>query len=93
MNNRRLKIDRKKIDKLDDKIFFLIKKRTRIVDHMLSLKKFKKQIVDHKRMDEIIKNIKKKSIKNKIDSKLTTKIWSSMIWSYVSYQKRKFKKK
>jgi len=93
MSNKRLIIDRKKIDKLDNKIFFLIKKRTRIVDHMLSLKKFKKQIVDHKRMNEIIKNIKNKSIKNKIDSKLTTKIWSSMIWSYVSYQKRKFKKK
>ena len=91
MNNKRLKIARKKIDKLDDKIFLLIKKRTQIVNHMLSLKKFKKQIIDHKRIKEIIKNIRKKSIKNKIDSTLTTKIWKSMIWSYVSYQKKNFK--
>ena len=93
MNNKRLKIARKKIDKLDNKIFLLIKKRTQIVDHMLSLKKFKNQITDHKRMNEIIKNIKRKSIKSNIDPKLTIRIWKSMIWNYVSYQRRNFKKR
>ena len=91
MNNKRLKIARKKIDKIDNRIFFLIKKRTQIVRHMLSLKKFKKQIIDHRRINEIIRNIRKKSIKNKIDPKITTKIWKSMIWSYVAYQRRNFK--
>ena len=93
MNNKRLKMARKEIDKLDNKIFDLIKKRTKIVKHMLTLKRFKHQIIDHKRINEIIKSIRNKSIRNKIDPKLTTQIWKSMIWSYVNYQKRNFKKK
>lgn len=93
MDNKRLKIARKKIDALDNKIFSLIKKRTQIVKYMLSLKKFRKQIIDKKRINEIINNIRKKSIRSKIDPKITTKIWKSIIWSYVDYQKRNFKKK
>ena len=93
MDNKRLKIARKKIDKLDNKIFFLIKKRTQIVNYMLSLKKFKKQIIDHKRINEIIRNIRKKSIKNKIDPKITNRIWKNMILSYIDYEKRNFRKK
>ena len=93
MNIKNLKIARKKIDKLDNNIFNLIKKRTQIVKYMLSLKKFKKQIIDHKRINRILKNIRKKSIKNKIDPRITNKIWKSMIWSYVDYQKRNFNKK
>tara|TARA_Y100001960_G_C13893744_1_gene457419 strand:+ start:86 stop:361 length:276 start_codon:yes stop_codon:yes gene_type:complete len=88
-----LKRERKKIDKIDQSIFKLIKKRTIIVKKMLTLKKYKKEIVDHKRINEILNMIKKKSIKNKIDPKITKKIWKSMIWSYVDYQRRNFKKK
>ena len=93
MNIRRLNQARKKIDKLDNKIFYLIKRRTQIVRYMLSLKKFKRQIVDHKRINLILKNIKNKSIKNSIDPKITTRIWKSMIWSYVDFQRRNFTKK
>ena len=93
MNKKKLKIARKKIDILDNKIFKLIEKRTRIVKHMLSLKKFKNQIIDHKRINEILKNIKNKSIKSRIDTKITSRIWKSIIWSYVDYQKRNFRKK
>ena len=60
MNKKKLKIARKKIDQLDKKIFNLIKKRTIIVNYMLNLKQFKKQIVDKKRINQILKNIKKK---------------------------------
>ena len=81
------------IDQLDQKIFNLIKKRTQIVKYMLSLKKFKKQIVDKKRINEILKNIKNISIKNRVDPKITSRVWKSMIWSYVDFQKRNFKKK
>ena len=88
-----LERERKKIDKIDQSIFKLIKKRTIIVKKMLTLKKYKKEIVDHKRINEILNMIKKKSIKNKIDPKITKKIWKSMIWSYVDYQRRNFKKK
>ena len=93
MNKKRLNIARKKIDKLDNKIFYLIKRRTQIVKYMLSLKKFKKQIVDQKRINKILKNIKDKSIKNGIDPKITIRIWKSIIWSYVDFQRRNFKKK
>ena len=93
MNKKKLQIARNKIDQLDRDIFYLIKKRTSIVKYMLSLKKFKKQIVDYKRINEILEKIKKQSIKNRIDPKITSKIWQSMIWSYVDFQRRNFKKK
>ena len=93
MTIKKLKIARKRIDKLDNNIFNLIKKRTQIVKYMLSLKKFKKQIIDHKRINKILKNIRNKSIKNHIDPKITNKIWKSMIWGYIDYQKRNFKKR
>ena len=93
MNKTKLKIARNKIDRVDKEIFNLIKKRTKIVDYMLSLKKYKKQIIDNNRINEILKNIKKKSIKQNIDTKITKRIWKSIIWSYVDYQRRNFKKK
>ena len=93
MNKKKLNITRKKIDQLDVKIFYLIKKRTKIVNQMITLKKFKNQIVDKKRIKQILKNIKKKSIKHNIDPRTTARIWKSMIWSYVDYQKRNFNKK
>ena len=93
MDKKKLIAARKKIDLLDSSIFNLIKKRTRIVDHMLALKKFKKQIVDKKRINQILEKIKNKSRKNGIDPKITSRIWKTIIWSYVSYQRRNFKKK
>ena len=93
MNKKKLQIARNKIDQLDKEIFYLIKKRTAIVKYMLSLKGFKKQIIDHKRIKEILKKIKKQSIKNRIDPKITSRIWKSMIWSYIDFQRRNFKKK
>ena len=93
MNKKELLIARNKVDQLDKKIFYLIKKRTAIVKYMLSLKGFKNQIVDHKRIKEILKKIKNQSIKNGIDPKITSRIWKSMIWSYVDFQRRNFKKK
>ncbi len=93
MKKKKLDIARKNIDKIDKKIFQLIKKRTHVVKHMLTLKKHKNEIIDKKRMNEILKMIKKKSIKNKIDHRITIKIWKSIIWSYVDFQRRNFKKK
>ena len=93
MDKKKLKIARKRIDQLDNKLFQLIKKRTQIVKYMMSLKKFKKQIVDHERIDQILRNIRSKSIKHGIDPKITQRIWRSMIWGYVNFQRRNFKKK
>ena len=93
MKKNKLKLARKKIDQLDQRIFDLLKKRTQIIRYMLSLKKFKNEIVDKKRNSEILKRIRNRSIKNGIDPKITKRIWQSMIWSYVDFQKRNFKKK
>ena len=93
MDRKKLIKARKNIDKVDNKIFNLLKKRTKIVDHMLSLKKQKSQIVDRKRINVILKNLKNRSIKNGIDPKITIRIWKSMIWSYVDYQRKNFKRK
>ena len=93
MNKIRLNKERKKINKIDQQLFKLVKKRTTVVKKMLTLKKHKSEIVDRKRINEILLTIKKKSIKNNIDPRITKKIWKSMIWSYVDFQRRNFKKK
>ena len=84
---------RKELDKLDDSLIKFIKKRTNLVNKVLALKDKKNQIVDQKRIKLILKNIKKKSIKNNIDPKITNRIWKNMIWSYIDYEKRNFKDK
>ena len=93
MDKKKLKIARDKIDQIDKNIFNLIKKRTKVVKYMLGLKQFKNQIVDHKRINSILRNIRKRSIQQSIDPKITTNIWKTMIWSYVNFQKKNFKKK
>ena len=92
-NKKKLEQIRKKLDKLDDELLSLIKHRTSLVNNVIKLKQFKKEIVDKKRIDTILKKIKKKSIKLKIDSKITNRIWKNMIWSYIEYERKKFKKK
>ena len=93
MNKKNLRKYRIKIDKLDNKIFILIKDRTKIIKNILSEKRFKSQIVDHKRINEVLKKIRIKSIRNGIDPKITRRIWKSMIWSYINFERTNFKKK
>ena len=83
---------RKKLDKIDLELLDVIKKRSLLVKQVLSLKKFKNQIVDRKRINIILKKIKVLSIKKKIDPKITNRIWKNMIWSYIDYERRNFKK-
>ena len=84
---------RKDLDKLDNSLIKIIKKRTNLVKKVLALKERKNQIVDKKRIELILKNIKKKSIKNNIDPKITRRIWRNMISAYIDFEKRNFKKK
>ena len=90
---KKLNILRRKLDLLDNKLIKLIKIRTNIVKEVLKLKTYKYEIVDKKRISIILKNIKKKSIKNKIDPKITNRIWKNMIMSYIDFERRNFKKK
>ena len=84
---------RKELDKLDNVLIKIIKKRTYLVKKVLALKEKKNQIVDQKRINLILKNIKKKSIKHKIDPKITNKIWKNMIYAYIDFERRNFYKK
>ena len=84
---------RSELDKLDNILVRIIKKRTFLVKKVLDLKDKKKQIVDKKRIKKILSNIKKKSLKNRIDPKITNKIWKSMISAYIDFEKINFKKK
>ena len=92
-NYKKLRKLRKKLDLLDNSLIKLIKKRTNLVNEVLKLKKFKKQIVDNKRIKIILNQIKKKSIKNNIEPKITKRIWINMIRAYIDYERRNFKKK
>ena len=92
VNKNTIKI-RKKLDKLDNSFLSLVKKRTLLVDQILKNKKFKKDIIDRKRISIILRNISKKSKNKKIDPKITHKIWKSMISAFIDYEYRNFKKK
>ena len=92
-NKKKLEGIRIKLDKLDNKLLALIKYRTSLVKEVLKLKEFKKEIVDQKRINFILNKIKGKSKKLNIDPRITNRIWKNMIWSYIDYEKRNFKKK
>ena len=92
-NKKKLNLIRIKLDKLDNKLLDLIKYRTSLVKEVLKLKEFKNEIVDKKRINFILNKIKGKSKKLNIDPKITNRIWKNMIWSYIDYERRNFKKK
>ena len=93
LKKKKLSKIRIELDKLDNSLIKLIKKRTNLVKKVLTLKEKRNQIIDQKRIKIILKNIKKKSLKNNIDPKITNRIWKNMIWSYIDYERRNFKKK
>ena len=92
-NKKKLNSLRKQLDKLDNDLLKIIKKRTSIVKQVLSTKEYKYEIVDKKRINKILSNIRNKSLKNNIDPKITNKIWKNMIWSYIDFEKKNFKEK
>ena len=83
---------RKKLDYVDNKLLKLLIKRTNLVKHVMSLKEYKNQIVDKKRIAQILKRIKKKSLKHKLDPNISRRVWKNMIWSYVEFERKNFKK-
>jgi len=92
-NKKKLYLIRKKLDFLDNKFLNLIKIRTSLINEVINIKQNKIEIIDHRRIKQVLKNIKNKSKKKNIDTILTLRIWKNMIWSYIDYEKRKFKKK
>ena len=92
-NKKKIDLLRIKLDKLDNELLKLIKKRSNLVNEVLKVKIHKKEIIDQKRINFILKKIKKKSIQLNIDPKISNRIWKNMIWSFIDYEKRNFKKK
>ena len=92
-NKKKLDLLRIKLDKLDTELLKLIKKRSNLVNDVLKVKIHKKEIIDQKRINFILKKIEKKSIQLQIDPKITNRIWKNMIWSFIDYEKRNFRKK
>ncbi len=93
LKRKKLSKIRLELDNLDNSLIKIIKKRTNLVKKVLALKERKNQIVDQKRIKSILNNIKKKSLKNNIDPRITNRIWKNMIWSYIDFERRNFKKK
>ena len=93
LKRKKLSKIRLELDKLDNSLIKIIKKRTNLVKKVLALKERRNQIVDQKRIKSILQNIKKKSISNNIDPKITNRIWKNMILSYIDFERRNFKKK
>ena len=93
LKRKKLSKIRFELDKLDNSLIKVIKKRTNLVKKVLALKDKKNQIIDQKRIKIILNNIKKKSLKNNIDPKITNRIWKNMIWAYIEFEQRNFKKK
>jgi len=92
MANKNILLIRKQLDRLDNSFLNLVKKRTKLVDKVLSNKRYKKDIIDNKRIKVIINNIKRKSKQKNIDPKITEQIWKAMIKAYIQYEYRNFKK-
>ena len=93
LKKKKLNNIRKKLDKLDNSLINIIKKRTLLVKDVIKLKDYKKEIVDKERINKILNNIKKKSIQKNIDPKITKRIWINMIYAYINFERRNFKKK
>ncbi len=93
INKKKLNLIRIKLDKLDNELLKLLKKRSDLVNDVLKVKIHKKEIIDQKRINFILKKIEKKSLQLKIDPKITSRIWKNMIWSFIDYEKRNFIKK
>ena len=91
-NKKKLLILRKKLDKVDDRLLSILKIRSNYVKEVLSLKDFKKEIIDRKRIKLILRNIQRKSIKKGIDTKISYRIWKNMIYAFIDYEFRNFKK-
>tara|TARA_B100001029_G_scaffold178195_1_gene184365 strand:- start:341 stop:637 length:297 start_codon:yes stop_codon:yes gene_type:complete len=89
----KMKLVRSSIDKIDDRILPLMVKRSKLVNKALSLKSYKNEIIDKKRINQILKKVGIKTKRLNGNSKLLKAIWMSMIQNFIDYEKKEFKKK
>ena len=91
-NTPEMKAIRSKIDVIDSKLLPLMVKRSKLVEKALELKISKSEIVDKKRINEIIKKISYRTKQLGGNTKLLSSIWLSIIENFIKFEKSKFKK-
>ena len=79
------------IDKIDLEILNLIEKRKKLVDRVVKLKT-KDEIVDQRRIDNILRKLDDEAKKKMLPSKMIKDIWEKMINGFIEYEKRYFEK-
>ena len=84
---------RVEIDKIDAKLLPLIVKRSKMVNIALESKIKKSQIIDQKRIKSILSRVEKAAKSKSADPNLIKSIWKSMIWNFIDYEKKEFKKR
>ena len=82
---------RNSIDKLDLKIMELISQRKQLVEHAVKHKS-KEQIVDQKRIDDILHNLSMIAEKKCLPKSMIIDIWRAMIKGFINYEKENFDK-
>jgi len=82
---------RKSIDKVDNQLVKLIGEREFFVKEALKFKKNKKQIIDKKRINIVLKRIKNLSKKYKANSLIIERIWKLMIKNFIILENKLFK--
>ena len=92
-NNQKLNKARIEIDKIDAKLLPLIVKRSKMVNIALEAKIKKSQIIDQKRIKSILIKVGKAAKSKSADPNLIKSIWRSMIWNFIDYEKKEFKKR
>ena len=90
---KKMKIVRSAIDRIDAKILPLIVKRSKLVNKALEIKSRKSEIVDKKRIKQILKKVGSQSKKMNADPKLIKSIWMDMIHNFIEHEKKEFKKR
>ncbi len=92
-NKQQLDKARLEIDKRDAKLLPLIVKRSKMVGVALEAKSKKSQIIDQKRIKSILIKVGKAAKSKSADPNLIKSIWKSMIWNFIDYEKKEFKKR
>ena len=92
-NKQMLNKARVEIDKIDAKLLPLIVKRSKMVNMALDAKTQKSQIIDQKRINSILTKVGKSAKSKSANPNLIKSIWKSMIWNFIDYEKKEFKKR
>ena len=83
---------RKSIDNIDTRLVKLIAEREFYAKQAVKFKTNKKQIIDRKRINIVLKRINSLSKKYKVNSLTVERIWKLMIKDFIILENRLFRK-